>query len=458
MKNSCWKNLKSGGLKKIAITEIKKLKTGLSKLIDYAMNPSKTTDIIEYHNGMENEKVVYVRGINCTPEFAKTQMQETKDRFNKHTGNVGYHIIQSFDDNEGTNEQVFEIGCKLAEELFGDRFEVIVALHKNTDNLHCHIVVNSVSFVDGLKFNDNKTFLHRTRNVSDRLCRENGLSVIENPKPSKHQCYPQYIAERDGQYNKFTTLKKDIDECVLRATSIKGFFREMKKLEYTFDFRKPHITVNHPSFKRPVWLSDLGDEYSYERICDKVMAHWKTYRIDLPEQDDWENYLYDFERNYREVYVHFVTIVEAAKSRPKENYYIEKYLQSEIIKLDRLIEERNLLCHNDIEMPEQLQAYKENCISEMAEVTDARKILRNKLKCAVRKGDESEILNLKSEISLFSERLKILRKDIKICERIEEKEPDIESKLDKVLEVEAERKNKENLQNRSSRSYSPGAR
>ena len=159
-------------------------------------------------------------------------MQETKDLFNKNSGNVGYHIIQSFDDNEGTNEQVFEIGCRLAEELFGDKFEVIVALHKNTDNLHCHVVVNSVSFVDGKKFNDNKAFLNKMRNVSDRLCREQGLSVIENPKPSKHQCYPQYIAERDGEYNKFTTLKKDIDECILRAGTERGFLYEMQKLGY----------------------------------------------------------------------------------------------------------------------------------------------------------------------------------------------------------------------------------
>lgn len=212
------------------------MKTGLSKLIDYAMNPSKTTSDKKFNDGMKNEEVVFVRGINCTPEFAKAQMQETKDLFNKNSGNVGYHIIQSFDDNEGTNEQVFEIGCKFAEELFGDKFEVIVALHKNTDNLHCHIVVNSVSFVDGKKFNDNKAFLNKMRKVSDRLCREQGLSVIENPKPSKHQCYPHYIAERDGEYNKFTTLKKDIDECILRTGSERKFLYEMQKFGYKFDF------------------------------------------------------------------------------------------------------------------------------------------------------------------------------------------------------------------------------
>ena len=102
------------------------------------MNPSKTTADKNFTDGIKNEEVVFVRGINCIPEFAKAQMQETKDMFNKNSGNVGYHIIQSFDDNEGTNEQVFEIGCKLTEELFGDRFETIVALHKNTDNLHNH--------------------------------------------------------------------------------------------------------------------------------------------------------------------------------------------------------------------------------------------------------------------------------------------------------------------------------
>ena len=433
---------------RIAITKIKKLKSGLSKLIDYAMNPSKTTVSKEINGGMKNEEVVYVRGINCTPEFAKSQMQETKDRFKKNTGNAAYHIIQSFDDNEGTPEQVFAIGCKLAEKLFGDQFEVIVALHKNTDNLHCHIVVNSVSFVDGKKFNDNKAFLNKMRNVSDRLCREQELSIIENPKPSKHQNYVQYIAERNGEYNKFTTLKKDIDECIIRSSSPKRFLYEMQKLGYRFDFNKPHSTVHHQSFNKPVWLSDLGDEYTYERICERVLADWRVYRIDLPPQDEWEDYLYDFERSYQGVYVHFATVVQSVKNRPKENYYIEKYLQREIIKLDRLIEQQNLLCDNNIETDEQLQTLKRNRINEMAEVTDARRILRNQLKSAVRKGDEKEIAEIKSDIGLLSERLKILRKDIKTCERIEETEPEIENKIGRILEIEKEQKAKVQKQNR----------
>lgn len=442
-------------MKNIAITKIKKLKTGLSKLIDYAMNPSKTTVIKDINEGLKNEEVVFVRGINCIPEFTKAQMQETKNRFNKNTGNIGYHIIQSFDDNEGNNEQVFEIGCRLAEELFGDRFEVIVALHKNTDNLHCHIVVNSVSFVDGKKFNDNKAFLNKMRNVSDTLCKEQGLSVIENPKQSKHQCYPQYIAERDGEYNKFTTLKKDIDECILRTGGEKGFLYEMQKLGYRFDFTKPHVTVNHPSYKRPLWLCDLGDEYSFERISQRIYADWKHYRIDLPPQDEWKDYLTDFEYNYREVYVHFVTVVQTVKNCPKENYYIEKYLQKEIIKLDRLIEQQNLLCHNDIENGEQLQAFKQECINEMTEIIEARKVYRNKLKTAVRKGDEKIIAEIKGTISLFSERLKILRKDINTCERIEKTESEIENKIDKILEIEQQQKNK--AQNKT-RGYSLGIR
>ncbi len=442
-------------MKNIAITKIKKLKTGLSKLIDYAMNPSKTTVIKDINEGLKNEEVVFVRGINCIPKFAKAQIQETKDRFNKNTGNVGYHIIQSFDDNEGNNEQVFEIGCRLAEELFGDRFEVIVALHKNTDNLHCHIVVNSVSFVDGKKFNDNKAFLNKMRNVSDTLCKEQDLSVIENPKQSKHQCYPQYIAERDGEYNKFTTLKKDIDECILRTGGEKGFLYEMQKLGYRFDFTKPHVTVKHPSYKRPVWLCDLGDEYSFERISQRIYADWKHYRIDLPPQDEWKDYLTDFEYNYREVYVHFVTVVQTVKNCPKENYYIEKYLQREIIKLDRLIEQQNLLCHNDIENGEQLQAFKQECINEMTEIIEARKVYRNKLKTAVRNGDEKKIAEIKGTISLFSKRLKILRKDINTCERIEKTESEIENKIDKILEIEQQQKNK--TQNKT-RGYSRGVR
>ena len=122
--------------------------------VDIEMTNKKIKKSLDYAN---KEKIPYV--IIYGEDEVNNKVFKLKDMFNKNSGNVGYHIIQSFDDNEGTNEQVFEIGCKLAEELFGDRFETIVALHKNTDNLHCHIVVNSVSFVDGKKFNDNKSFL-----------------------------------------------------------------------------------------------------------------------------------------------------------------------------------------------------------------------------------------------------------------------------------------------------------
>ena len=168
----------------------------------------------------------------------------------------------------------------------------------------------------------------------------------------------------------------------------------------------------------------------------------------VPVTGHTHNYLFGFERNYKEVYVHFVTVVQTMKSRPKENYYIEKYLQREIIKLDRLIEQQNLLCHNDIETDEQLQAFKQECINEMAEVTEARRIYRNKLKSAVHKGDEKEIAEIKDTISLFSERLKILRKDINTCERIEKSEPEIENKIDQILEIEQQQKNKTQNRNR----------
>lgn len=84
----------------------------------------------------------------------------------------------------------------------------------------------------------------------------------------------------------------------------------------------------------------------------------------------------------------------------------------------------------------------------MAEVTDARRIYRNKLKSAVRKGDEKEIAEIKDTINMFSERLKILRKDINTCERIEKSEPDVESKIDTILEIEQQQKNKTQNRNR----------
>ena len=134
------------------------------------------------------------------------------------------------------------------------------------------------------------------------------------------------------------------------------------------------------------------------------------------------------------MYVQFVTVVSVVKSRQNSNRNLYKLLGDEIRKLDRLIEQQNLLCGNNIDTPEQLNEYKEKCKAEILELTEARSELRSMLKTAERKGDTNEITELKDDISNLSARLKKLRRDILVCDRIEEQQLKIEEKIDKAKE------------------------
>lgn len=125
---------------------------------------------------------MYVDGINTVPETAEKSMMAVKQRYAKDGGTMAYHVIQSFAPGEVTPETAHEIGIKLAERMWGDRFEVVVSTHLDHEHIHNHFVFNSVSFVDGKKYNDNIKNLYKLREVSDELCREYKLSVVLNPK------------------------------------------------------------------------------------------------------------------------------------------------------------------------------------------------------------------------------------------------------------------------------------
>ena len=289
--------------------------------------------------------------------------------------------------------------------------------------------------MDGKKYYDNNKSYAQLRKISDDLCREYGLSVIEEPKNRSHKSYDLYMAEKKGEWTKDSIIKRDIDECILKTTSTKAFYFEMKKLGYRFNFNRKYPTISHPNFERPRRLKTLGQDYTVAGIEERIMSKWKKYSIEIPQQDNLveEFFVPLIEPTYKEIYVSFVTVVQYVRTNPKTNREIDKYLIDEMRKLDKLIEQQNLLCDNDIETPEQLEEYKDSCTSELQECYEAREHYRKMVKAAARKGDETEVAKIKDEISLLTERMKILRKDIRICDRIQEQEPKIENKINEIM-------------------------
>ncbi|MBR4858406.1 MAG: hypothetical protein IKU08_04400, partial [Clostridia bacterium] len=211
-----------------------------------------------------------------------------------------------------------------------------------------------------------------------------------------------------------------------------------------------YSTVYHPAFKRPTRLLTLGDDYVPVNLIKRIDESWRRYPVDCPPQDDlYKQYIGNEPPvGYAQTYVKFVAIIEAARKKPSHNIVAVRYLVDDIRKLNRLIEQQNLLCGNDIETAEQLEAYKQGCKDELAELSEARNILRSKLKTAQNHGDENEIRELKGHISDISGRMKILRKNITVCERIEQKKPEIDEMLQDIKEIHTPTRNKKYERNR----------
>lgn len=429
----------------MATVSLWKVDCRLDHVINYAANIEKTSlkdkedlkDVLDYATkSSKTEQKLFVNALNCSPASAYEQMQETKKEYGKKNGILAFHGYQSFAPGEVTPEVAHGIGMKFAEQMWGDSFEVVVATHLDTDCCHNHFVLNSVSFVDGKKYNSCKANNRRMRELSDNLCREYGLSVIENPGPSKHISRYEYMEEKAGKITKNVIFRKDIDECILLSENENDFFREMKKRGYTFDLSHKYVTLSHPLFPKARRLRNLGQEYEPDRLAERIEENIRRKKVDLPEQDNTvEDYFEDLDNeNYQQVYVRFVTVVKIVKTRPERNRELQKRFFQEVRKLDRLIEQQNLLCDNDIESYEQLEQFSSSCKDELSELTKARDILRNKLKVAIRSGNEKEENEIREHISNLSVMIKKLRRDIVICDRIEKQKPVIDERMEQAKE------------------------
>ena len=182
----------------MAVTKIWTIKDSLQRVLDYAANPDKTeydalAQTLHYaENDAKtklNESAQLVTGIHCRADHAWEDMRAVQERFGKTDGVVALHAYQSFREGEVTPEQCHEIGVALARKVWGKRFQVLVATHMNTDNLHNHFVINSVSYVDGKKYEQRRSQYTEFRAASDRRgmpgCGRLSTKLVRTPAPQR---------------------------------------------------------------------------------------------------------------------------------------------------------------------------------------------------------------------------------------------------------------------------------
>ena len=233
----------------------------IEKLLTYATNPDKT------------EKLFYTTGINCKVDNAVKEMQFIKKLYGKEKGILAFHGYQSFKEGEVTPEIAHEIGVRLAEEMWGDRFQVVVSTHLNTDNIHNHFVINSVSFKDGYKYYSNFENTALLRKTSDELCEEYGLSVLEEKKCKSginfENFYKKHIQESD--YHK--EVKEDLDYAIKNSYTTKDFHIILESMGYHYYYRAGKLSVRREPYKRNIRVERAFEEYSVDNITKRILQN-----------------------------------------------------------------------------------------------------------------------------------------------------------------------------------------
>ena len=287
----------------MAVTSIWPIKGRVDKVINYARNPEKTREetrkglstlheiegVIEYAaDEMKTETRAYVTCLNLTSEeLAAKEFMETKRLKHNEGGRSCYHGYQSFKADEVDADTAHNIGVALARELWGDRFQVVIATHCNTGHYHNHFVINSVSDVDGKKFYNSPEDYRRMREVSDRLCREARISVLDNPE-KRGKNYGEWSAEKNGKPTQRGKIREDIDRAVAASTTERDFIRVMNEMGYEIvtktDTGAPRI---HPIVKivdgdKHFRLDKLGEFYELDSIKQRIQNNVRR-KVPFPE-------------------------------------------------------------------------------------------------------------------------------------------------------------------------------
>ena len=418
---------------------------------------------------LKTERREYVTCLNCTEDRAAADFIQTKNYWDKGGYRVCYHGYQSFRTGEVNAETAHAIGVELAKRLWGERFEVVVATHCNTDNYHNHFVINSVSFRDGKHFYNSHEDYRLMREESDRLCREYGLSVIEQPKQGGKN-YGLYAAEQNGKPTHSQMIRGDIDRAIAASLTKQEFFQTMREMGYTITTHGTSgAPLKHPKLTPPdagknYRFDTLGEDYTLERIWERVYAntqHTPAFAEPRPMQGILiQKRTYKMTRKpakkltgLRALYFKYCVLLGTVKNHPERIQRPSYLLREDVLKLDRYIAIAKLLIDNKIETVADLQAYREGLQTSVAQLTAERQDLRNALKRAERAEDEPAKLDCAAQIKRVSASLRKVQKEVKLCDEIEANSSEVLEKLRQTKD-EASRESPQRQVNPSKRNTS----
>ena len=392
----------------MATTKIWKIKSRFDNVIDYITNKDKT----------DNKN--YVTGINCMADIAFKEMSISKQQFNKTGGILGFHAYQSFKGCEVTADEAHEIGIRLAEELWGDKFQVVVTTHTNTKNVHNHFVINSVSFVDGKKYYDNKTNYAIMRKVSDNICKEYELQTLEE------KSYYKNISNKYARSSKYlNSVRTDIDYAISQASNYNDFTKILTKMGYELEHSSNKMSIRKFPYKRYVRVErTFGEEYSKESILFRI-KHTVSFKVPFPEMHTLTGKYRRKNKTsirhkqkikgLRALYLYYCYLL---KVFPKQKYppKYSKAMKEEIKKMDEFSNSVRFLSKYKITTLTEVRKYKTNATTEINELKSKRENLWKRHK-QIKTDEEGQFIC--SEIQKLATKINELNENIKLCDFIE---------------------------------------
>ena len=400
----------------MAYDKIITVRSRLDSRINYTINPNKIC--------------MSPVGINCDSKRAYQEMMQTKERWDKKNGVQGYHIIHSFAPGEVMPEQAQELGTELARRLLGERFEAVVSTHVDHEHIHCHIVFNSVSFMDGKMFrSDFKAYFGDIRGISNDISRENGLSVIEPKGKGKH--YSEWNAEQKGKPTIRGLIRQDLDAAISDGFTLQSIFARLEKQGYSIKrgANIKHTAVRPPGGSRFIRLESLGDEYTEEAIKRRLQSEpvlpepklYKRYTVKHGTASKPRKKL----KGFQALYVRYLYILGLRKT-PRYRKLVSFETRKEVTKLQKYRTHFSILHKYRIEDGEQLSMLMGALQADIDTLANQRRELYRRK----RKGEE-----VTEHISNINSALRPIRRELRLCRQISETIPQIEKQTEQYRQT-----------------------
>lgn len=430
----------------MATTKLWHIQGRLKDLVDYVENPDKTVkpglhdffNVFSYaQNPSKTADGQFVTAINCQKDIALQQMILTKQRYGKEDGYIAWHGYQSFKPGEVTPEQCHALGVELARQMWGGRFQIIVTTHLDKEHLHNHFCINSVSFKDGGKYNFSKKELKRLRETSDRLCREQGLSVVEHPHkaPSRQV----WLDEQAGKPTRYNIYRADVQKAIDSSITGRGMMQYLRGRGYIVDSTGPNLKIRLPQYPHltrldtlnPQWTNQGIEHLIYDRD-DLISSRSKPPR--KPDIPDWLRDAYQPQKRTTKIYRLYLYYCYQLGILPKGTTYhpVSPQLRADLRHLDDIDRQTRYLASHKIETVEELLADRSEKESQLEALTTQRTKLQNKIR---RAAPEQKIL-LRKEKAEVTAKITALRKDIRDSKEIEQRSMEIQDTLDRAFEAE----------------------